>query len=45
MNRTSRVLLVSPALSTAQRRAAFDDGGPLDPAGAAQARAAAGTLP
>ncbi|MFJ9037255.1 histidine phosphatase family protein [Streptomyces sp. NPDC102406] len=45
MNQTRRVLLVTPALSVAQRRAAFDDGGPLDPVGAAQARAAAGSLP
>ncbi|MGY0020555.1 histidine phosphatase family protein [Streptomyces sp. cg35] len=45
MNQTSRVLLVTPALSAAQRRAAFDDGDPLDPAGAERARAAAGSLP
>ncbi|MEV1024911.1 histidine phosphatase family protein [Streptomyces sp. NPDC050264] len=45
MNQTSRVLFVTPALSVAQRRAAFDDDGPLDPAGAARARAAAGSLP
>ncbi|MFJ8825982.1 histidine phosphatase family protein [Streptomyces sp. NPDC102467] len=45
MTQTSRVLFVTPALSVAQRRAAFDDGGPLDPAGAARAHAAAGSLP
>ncbi|MFI0238660.1 histidine phosphatase family protein [Streptomyces sp. NPDC016845] len=45
MHRTTRILFVTPALSVAQRKAAFDDDGPLDPAGAAQARAAAGALP
>ncbi|GAA2297250.1 histidine phosphatase family protein [Streptomyces kunmingensis] len=45
MNQTSRVLLVTPALSVAQRRAAFDDGSPLGPVGVSQARAAAGSLP
>ncbi|MGQ5633749.1 MULTISPECIES: histidine phosphatase family protein [unclassified Streptomyces] len=41
---TSRVLLVSPAMSVSARQARFDDG-PLDDAGAARARAAAGSLP
>ncbi|WP_394436054.1 histidine phosphatase family protein [Streptomyces sp. SGAir0957] len=45
MQQTTRILFVTPALSVAQRQAAFDDDGPLDPAGAAQARAAAGALP
>ncbi|MFD8912828.1 histidine phosphatase family protein [Streptomyces sp. NPDC059575] len=43
---TSRVLLVSPASSPALRQARFYDGfGPLDPSGAARARAAADSLP
>ncbi|MFD9812011.1 histidine phosphatase family protein [Streptomyces sp. NPDC059080] len=42
---TSRVLLVSPATTASLRRAAFDDGDPLDASGAARARAAAGSLP
>lgn len=41
---TSRVMLVSPAISTALREARFDDGRPLDAAGLRLARAAAGTL-
>ncbi|MFG2222429.1 histidine phosphatase family protein [Streptomyces sp. NPDC048644] len=41
---TSRVLLVSPATTASLRRAAFDDGDRLDTAGAARARAAAGSL-
>jgi len=42
---TSRVMLISPALSAALREARFDDGCPLDAAGVRLARAAAGTLP
>lgn len=42
---TSRVTLISPALSPALRQARFDDGCPLDPAGAVRARSAAGALP
>ncbi|MEW2515240.1 histidine phosphatase family protein [Streptomyces sp. NPDC046870] len=42
---TSRVLLVSPAMSVSLRQARFDDGGPLDGSGAARARSAAGSLP
>ncbi|MFG2132836.1 histidine phosphatase family protein [Streptomyces sp. NPDC048751] len=42
---TSRVMLISPAISAALREARFDDGCPLDPAGLRRARAAAGTLP
>ncbi|MER6958774.1 MULTISPECIES: histidine phosphatase family protein [unclassified Streptomyces] len=42
---TSRLVLVSPALTAALREARFDDGGPLDDVGLRQARAAAGTLP
>ncbi|MEU6390829.1 histidine phosphatase family protein [Streptomyces sp. NPDC046939] len=45
MHQTNRVLFVTPAFSVAQRRAAFDADEPLDPAGAARARAAAGALP
>ncbi|MGW0632063.1 histidine phosphatase family protein [Streptomyces sp. NPDC002758] len=41
---TSRVTLVSPAMSVSLRQARFDDGGPLDESGAARARAARGTL-
>ncbi|MDW4910457.1 histidine phosphatase family protein [Streptomyces sp. ADMS] len=42
---TSRVMLISPALSAALREARFDDDGPLDEAGLRLARAAAGALP
>lgn len=43
---TSRVTLISPAMSLSLRQARFDDGTtPLDDGGAARARAAAGTLP
>ncbi|MFF8732344.1 histidine phosphatase family protein [Streptomyces sp. NPDC015171] len=42
---TSRVLLVSPAMSASLRRARFDDGGGLDEGGAAAARSMAGALP
>ncbi|MEU7305121.1 histidine phosphatase family protein [Streptomyces sp. NPDC007206] len=42
---TSRVLLVSAAMSVSARQARFDDGGSLDDGGAARARAAAGSLP
>ncbi|MEV5149839.1 histidine phosphatase family protein [Streptomyces sp. NPDC052727] len=42
---TSRVLLVSPAMSASLRQARFDDGGSLDDSGAARARSAAGSLP
>ncbi|MFI5682817.1 histidine phosphatase family protein [Streptomyces sp. NPDC051636] len=42
---TSRVMLVSPAISGALREARFDDGCPLDATGAARARSAAGSLP
>ncbi|MFE0516082.1 histidine phosphatase family protein, partial [Streptomyces sp. NPDC058964] len=42
---TSRVMLISPALNPSLRQARFDDGCPLDPAGAARARSAAGALP
>ncbi|MER6422871.1 histidine phosphatase family protein [Streptomyces sp. NPDC001137] len=42
---TSRVILVSPAITAALREARFDDGCPLDASGLRQARAAAGTLP
>ncbi|MGI5441156.1 histidine phosphatase family protein [Streptomyces shenzhenensis] len=42
---TSRVFLVSPAMSASLRRARFDDGGPIDDGGARRARAAAGSLP
>ncbi|MDF3300266.1 histidine phosphatase family protein [Streptomyces tropicalis] len=42
---TSRVVLVSPALGPSQRRARFYDGDPLDASGAAEAGAAAGTVP
>ena len=38
---TVRVTLVSAAMSTGLREARFDDGGPLEPAGLQQARAAA----
>ncbi|MFJ2771052.1 histidine phosphatase family protein [Streptomyces sp. NPDC087300] len=42
---TSRVLLVSPALTASLRQARFDDGASLDERGRADARAAAGSLP
>ncbi|MFI2200266.1 histidine phosphatase family protein [Streptomyces sp. NPDC020192] len=42
---TSRVLLVSPAMSASLRQARFDDGGSIEDSGAAQARSAAGSLP
>ncbi|ATL33072.1 histidine phosphatase family protein [Streptomyces formicae] len=42
---TSRVLLVSPAMTASLRQARFDDGAPLDDRGRADARAAAGSLP
>ncbi|MER6570118.1 histidine phosphatase family protein [Streptomyces sp. NPDC001093] len=42
---TSRVLLLSPAMSASLRQARFDDGGSIDGSGAARARSAAGTLP
>ncbi|MEU6769858.1 histidine phosphatase family protein [Streptomyces sp. NPDC046759] len=42
---TSRVLLVSPAMSASSRQARFDDGGPIEDGGAARARSAAGSLP
>ncbi|GGW12565.1 phosphoglycerate mutase [Streptomyces capoamus] len=42
---TSRILLVSPAMSVSLRQARFDDGGSLDDGGAALARSAAGSLP
>ncbi|MFF3978730.1 histidine phosphatase family protein [Streptomyces sp. NPDC055808] len=42
---TVRLVLVSPAFSRALREARFDDGGPLEAAGLAAARAAADALP
>ncbi|MFF4505123.1 histidine phosphatase family protein [Streptomyces sp. NPDC001401] len=42
---TSRVILISPAITAALREARFDDGCPLDASGLRQAQAAAGTLP
>ncbi|GEB52755.1 MULTISPECIES: histidine phosphatase family protein [Streptomyces] len=42
---TSRVSLVAPAMSASLRAARFDDDGPLEPGGAARARAMAGALP
>lgn len=42
---TSRVMLISPAMSATLREARFDDGCPLDPAGLRLAEAAAGSLP
>ncbi|MDX3745374.1 histidine phosphatase family protein [Streptomyces sp. AK08-02] len=42
---TSRVMLISPAISAALREARFDDGCPLDESGLRLSRAAAGTLP
>ncbi|NUS24856.1 MAG: histidine phosphatase family protein [Streptomyces sp.] len=42
---TSRVMLISPAISAALREARFDDGSPLDDSGLRLAKAAAGTLP
>ncbi len=41
---SGRVVLVAPATSRALREARFHDGGPIDAAGAARARAAAGSL-
>ncbi|MCZ4513254.1 histidine phosphatase family protein [Streptomyces sp. ActVer] len=41
---TSRVMLISPAMSAALREARFDDGCPLDPAGLRLAEAATGSL-
>ncbi|MGW0415528.1 histidine phosphatase family protein, partial [Streptomyces collinus] len=37
---TSRVILISPAMSAALREARFDDGCPLEAGGAARARSA-----
>jgi broad specificity phosphatase PhoE len=42
---TSRVMLISPAMSVALREARFDDGCPVDPAGLRLAEAAATSLP
>ncbi|GAB7110767.1 histidine phosphatase family protein [Streptomyces phaeofaciens JCM 4814] len=42
---TSRLVLVTPALTASLREARFDDGCALDAAGLRQARAAAATLP
>ncbi|MFJ8752622.1 histidine phosphatase family protein [Streptomyces sp. NPDC102441] len=42
---TSRVTFVSPATSSSLRQARFDDGASIDAGAAAQAHAAAGTLP
>jgi broad specificity phosphatase PhoE len=42
---TVRVILISPAMNGALREARFEGDGPLDAAGARQARTAAGTLP
>ncbi|MFC9927893.1 histidine phosphatase family protein [Streptomyces sp. NPDC127190] len=42
---TSRVVLISPAMNADLREARFDDSGPLDPAAADRARAAAAALP
>ncbi|WP_033309274.1 histidine phosphatase family protein [Streptomyces iakyrus] len=42
---TSRVMLISPAVSAALREARFDDGCSLDAAGLRRAQSAAGTLP
>ncbi|GHI02248.1 phosphoglycerate mutase [Streptomyces cellostaticus] len=42
---TSRVTLVSPAITPSLRRARFDDGDSIEAEGAARARAAAGALP
>jgi broad specificity phosphatase PhoE len=42
---TSRVILISPAITAALREARFDDGSSLDASGLRQALAAAGTLP
>ncbi|MEU6255771.1 histidine phosphatase family protein [Streptomyces sp. NPDC047043] len=42
---TSRVILISPAISAALRQARFDDGCSLDAAGLRQAQAAVGTVP
>ncbi|NGO11397.1 hypothetical protein G5C60_28290, partial [Streptomyces sp. HC44] len=42
---TSRVMLISPAISAALREARFDDGCPVDAAGLRLAETAAGSLP
>lgn len=42
---TSRVVLISPAVTAALREARFDDGCPLDASGLRRAQAVAGTLP
>ncbi|MGW3953520.1 histidine phosphatase family protein [Streptomyces sp. NPDC004752] len=42
---TSRVFLLSPAMSASLRQSRFDDGGSIDDGGARRARAAAGSLP
>lgn len=42
---TSRVMLISPAISAALREARFDDGCSLDASGLRLAEAAAGSLP
>ncbi|MGW0206793.1 histidine phosphatase family protein [Streptomyces sp. NPDC003233] len=42
---TSRVLLLSPAMSASLRQARFDDGGSIDGSAAARARSAAAALP
>ncbi|GAB2881352.1 histidine phosphatase family protein [Streptomyces deserti] len=42
---TSRVMLISPAITAALREARFDDGCPLDASGLRHARTAAGSLP
>ncbi|MER6530154.1 histidine phosphatase family protein [Streptomyces sp. NPDC001508] len=42
---TSRVFLVSPAMSVSLRQARFDDGAPIEESGARRARSAAGSLP
>ncbi|MFJ2728421.1 histidine phosphatase family protein [Streptomyces collinus] len=42
---TSRVILISPAMSAALREARFDDGCPLEDGAAARARSAASLLP
>jgi len=42
---TSRVILISPAITAALREARFDDGCSLDASGLRQAQEAAGTLP
>ncbi|MFJ6988407.1 MULTISPECIES: histidine phosphatase family protein [unclassified Streptomyces] len=42
---TSRVTFVPPAMNASLREVRFDDGASIEPAGAARARAAAGSLP